>query len=91
MIDFKSTCNCNVDGKKTGFSWVLLMLKLVSPKTLSCCIKGRIRDLLKTDLLLWWHVKEIDRKNNGNSYHLFLYWGRSTTAISKQKSLQKVY
>lgn len=64
---------------------------LVSPKTLSCCNKGRIRDLLKTDLLLWWHVKEIDRKNNGNSYHLFLYWGRSTTAFSKQKSLQKVY
>lgn len=51
MIDFKSTCNCNVDGKKTGFRWVLLML--VSPKTLSCCNKRRIRDLLKTDLLLW--------------------------------------
>lgn len=42
-------------------------------KILFCCNKGRICDLLKIDLLLWWYVKEIDRKNNGNLYYLFLY------------------
>lgn len=49
MIDFKSICNCNVDGKKIGFSWVLLMFVLY--KILFCCNKGRICDLLKIDLL----------------------------------------
>lgn len=67
--------------KKIGFSWVLLMFVLF--KILFCCNKGRICDLLKIDLLLWWYVKEIDRKNNDNLYYLFLYWGRLIIVISK--------